>query len=289
MKRNNYIKASDVADQFGVSRQTIRNWVSRGLLQGEIIEHVLFIFGPSLKNIDRLVEDGDIDAKIEEYEKGLAAAKKDYLASVSELQECAKGNRIITARKKLFMSLLSDFYRMASRTPDRATEMVELLLDGTDVKSIAKEYHVTPARVLQILDGEMAWVEQRTKELTKKFGEFLVLTEENAALREKLDYVTNINEADVRRFTLTEPTILTKNLFDFGLSTRAINCCRGHRVFTVGDLVRNTRQEVLDWRNLGKLTLKELDDVVRQCNLEWGRRYIVNEDGQVLEISELRK
>jgi DNA-directed RNA polymerase subunit alpha len=59
-------------------------------------------------------------------------------------------------------------------------------------------------------------------------------------------------------------------LIDLDLSVRALNCLKAAEVDTVGDLVRYNRNDLLKFRNFGKKSLTELDDLLAGLNLHFG-------------------
>ncbi|MDR0510635.1 MAG: DNA-directed RNA polymerase subunit alpha [Rikenellaceae bacterium] len=64
--------------------------------------------------------------------------------------------------------------------------------------------------------------------------------------------------------------LLKTKLTDQDLSVRALNCLKAAEVETVGDLVRFNRQDLLKFRNFGKKSLTELDELLTSLNLHFG-------------------
>lgn len=64
--------------------------------------------------------------------------------------------------------------------------------------------------------------------------------------------------------------LLKTKLADQDLSVRALNCLKAAEVETVGDLVRYNRNDLLKFRNFGKKSLTELDDLLNSLNLHFG-------------------
>ena len=64
--------------------------------------------------------------------------------------------------------------------------------------------------------------------------------------------------------------LLKTKLADQDLSVRALNCLKAAEVDTVGDLVRFNRNDLLKFRNFGKKSLTELDDLLASLNLHFG-------------------
>ena len=64
--------------------------------------------------------------------------------------------------------------------------------------------------------------------------------------------------------------LLKKKLVDMNLSVRALNCLKAANVETLGDLVQYNKNELLKFRNFGKKSLNELDDLLASLNLSFG-------------------
>jgi DNA-directed RNA polymerase subunit alpha len=64
--------------------------------------------------------------------------------------------------------------------------------------------------------------------------------------------------------------ILKTRLADMDLSVRALNCLKAADVETMGDLVSFHRGDLLKFRNFGRKSLNELDDLIKSRGLEFG-------------------
>lgn len=64
--------------------------------------------------------------------------------------------------------------------------------------------------------------------------------------------------------------LLKTKLTEQDLSVRALNCLKAAEVETVGDLVRFQRNDLLKFRNFGKKSLSELDELLQTLNLHFG-------------------
>jgi len=54
------------------------------------------------------------------------------------------------------------------------------------------------------------------------------------------------------------------------LSVRSANCLREAKIHTIGELVQKTPQELLKYRNFGKKSLAEIDELLHGMGLELG-------------------
>lgn len=64
--------------------------------------------------------------------------------------------------------------------------------------------------------------------------------------------------------------LLKSKLVDMELSVRALNCLKSAEVETLGDLVKFQKNDLLKFRNFGKKSLTELDDLLARLNLNFG-------------------
>ena len=64
--------------------------------------------------------------------------------------------------------------------------------------------------------------------------------------------------------------LLKTKLVDMDLSVRALNCLKSAEVETLGDLVRYNKTDLLKFRNFGKKSLTELDELLAQHKLNFG-------------------
>ena len=64
--------------------------------------------------------------------------------------------------------------------------------------------------------------------------------------------------------------LLKSKLVDMDLSVRALNCLKSAEVETLGELVVFNKTDLLKFRNFGKKSLTELDDLLNRLNLSFG-------------------
>ena len=64
--------------------------------------------------------------------------------------------------------------------------------------------------------------------------------------------------------------LLKTKLVDMDLSVRALNCLKAADVETLGELVSFNKNDLLKFRNFGKKSLTELEDLVKAKNLQFG-------------------
>ncbi len=86
---------------------------------------------------------------------------------------------------------------------------------------------------------------------------------------EKINLEENIVE-DFDEDTLHMRQLLKTELTEFGLSVRALNCLKTAEVFTLGELVSFKKSDMLKFRNFGKKSLSELEELIAEKGLHFG-------------------
>lgn len=64
--------------------------------------------------------------------------------------------------------------------------------------------------------------------------------------------------------------LLKTKLVDLDLSVRALNCLKAADVDSLGDLVQFNKNDLLKFRNFGKKSLTELEDLLETMSLSFG-------------------
>src|SRR5215468_6149192 len=64
--------------------------------------------------------------------------------------------------------------------------------------------------------------------------------------------------------------LLDKSVEELELSVRSSNCLRAAEIRSIGDLVQKTEPEMLKYRNFGRKSLKEIQDILGEMGLSFG-------------------
>lgn len=95
---------------------------------------------------------------------------------------------------------------------------------------------------------------------------FMLFSDEKITLETKEKTVTE----ELDENTLHMRQLLNTKLVDMDLSVRALNCLKAADVETLGELVSFNKGDLLKFRNFGKKSLTELEELVRNKNLTFG-------------------
>lgn len=85
-----------------------------------------------------------------------------------------------------------------------------------------------------------------------------------------LDSEEKRNDEEFDESSLHMRQLLKTKLVDMDLSVRALNCLKAADVETLGELVSFNKNDLLKFRNFGKKSLTELEDLVQSKNLQFG-------------------
>lgn len=125
-------------------------------------------------------------------------------------------------------------------------------------------------------DGSIAPKEALTEAAKILIYHFMLFSDERIVLEEETKKTTSALDEEILRMR----QMLNQRLQDMDLSVRALNCLKAAEVDTLGDLVKYHRSDLLKFRNFGKKSLTELDELLERNGLAFGMdisRYKLNE------------
>lgn len=114
-------------------------------------------------------------------------------------------------------------------------------------------------------DGSIAPKDALTEAATILIHHFQLFSDERIA---KPDVeIEDIEEFDEEAQKMRK--LLKSKLLDLGLSVRALNCLKAAEVDTIGELVKFSKSDLLKFRNFGKKSLTEIEDVIANMGLSF--------------------
>ncbi len=168
-------------------------------------------------------------------------------------------------------------YVPADENREFCTDVNVIAIDSiyTPIRNV--KYSVEPYRVEQKTDYDKLLLEVTTdgsihpKDALKEAAKiliyhFMLFSDEKITL-ENNDIESN-QEFDEEVLHMRQ--LLKTKLVDMNLSVRALNCLKAADVETLGDLVQYNKTDLLKFRNFGKKSLTELDDLLESLNLSFG-------------------
>ena len=168
-------------------------------------------------------------------------------------------------------------YVPADENREYCTELHQIAIDSiyTPIRNV--KYAVEPFRVEQKTDYDKLVLEITTdgsiapKDALKEAARiliyhFMLFSDEKITVDDAADLENEEFDEEV----LHMRQLLKTKLVDMNLSVRALNCLKAADVETLGELVQFNKNELLKFRNFGKKSLTELDDLLESLNLSFG-------------------
>jgi DNA-directed RNA polymerase subunit alpha len=160
-------------------------------------------------------------------------------------------------------------------TNEEETDVDVIPVDAifTPIKKV--KYTIENVRVGQRTDYEKVILEVETdgsvnpKEALTIAGKILKDHIEKF-ITEKINepFVQEDGEVDAEKLRVA--SLLRTSIEELNLSVRAYNCLKSANILTIGELVSKEEAELLKFRNFGKKSLAELQEVVDEKNLQFG-------------------
>ena len=168
-------------------------------------------------------------------------------------------------------------YVPSDENREYCTDPMMIPIDSIYTPIVNVNYRREPFRVEQKTDYDCLVIEITTdgsihpKEALKEAAKiliyhFMLFSDEKIAI-ESADIDGN-EEFDEEVLHMRQ--LLKTKLVDMNLSVRALNCLKAADVETLGQLVQYNKTDLLKFRNFGKKSLTELDDLLESLNLSFG-------------------
>jgi DNA-directed RNA polymerase subunit alpha len=162
-----------------------------------------------------------------------------------------------------------------NKDPNAAIGTIAIDSIYTPIKHV--KYKIENFRVEQKTDYEKLIIELETdgsispKDALQEAAKilihhFMLFSDEKITL--DLDDKSETEEFDESALQMRQ--ILKKKLSDMDLSVRALNCLKAADIESLGDLVSYKKTDLLKFRNFGRKSLTELEDLIEQNSLTFG-------------------
>ena len=168
-------------------------------------------------------------------------------------------------------------YVPADENREFCSDVNQIAIDSiyTPIRNV--KYVVEPTRVEQKTDYDKLILEITTdgsihpKDALKEAAKiliyhFMLFSDEKITMED----TANMENEEFDEEVLRMRQLLKTRLVDMNLSVRALNCLKAADVETLGDLVQVNKNDLLKFRNFGKKSLTELDDLLESLNLSFG-------------------
>ena len=189
---------------------------------------------------------------------------------IAELDSSAKFDLTVTINK-------GRGYVPADENRNAQDEIGVLAIDSiyTPIRNV--QYAIEPYRVEQRTDYEKLTLNIETdgsitpKEALKEAAKilifhFMLFSDEKIIIEEQETATNTALDEEILKMR----QLLNSRLTDMDLSVRALNCLKSAEVDTLGQLVKYHRADLLKFRNFGKKSLTELDELLEKNGLSFG-------------------
>ena len=275
------ISRSEAAMLLDVDRQTISNWVEKGLLKGHLVDHHLKVDKATIEKYF------DTFSDLAFIEKRIFAAKRDLQLAERELSKNLDDTRsaIHLLGKGVPAYFLNDIFSSIIEACDedvlveREKVILTMFLEGKSAEDVAYDYGLTRTRIMQIASHAVRKLAtlKSYSDLRKENKQLTFVVQSFHNRIKELEHINNINTAPVSEFDYllgdkggTFTALMSTRVVDLRISCRSLNCLKSADIDTLGDLVRMKKTDLLKCRNFGKKSLTELDDLLNSLNLNFG-------------------
>tara|TARA_Y100000739_G_scaffold46530_1_gene35976 strand:+ start:537 stop:1529 length:993 start_codon:yes stop_codon:yes gene_type:complete len=168
-------------------------------------------------------------------------------------------------------------YVTSEENKNQTAQLGTVFVDSifTPIKNV--KYHIEDFRVEQktdyeklvfdiITDGSITPQDALTDAARILIHHFMLFSDERITL--EADEIAKTETYDEESLHMRQ--LLKTKLIDMDLSVRALNCLKAAEVDTLGDLVSFNKNDLMKFRNFGKKSLTELEELVLLKGLNFG-------------------
>ena len=282
------ISRDEAALLLDVTPQTISNWVEKGILKYHKVDHQLKIDKATIEKYFDTISD------LAFIEKRISAAKRDLQLTERELEKNLDDTRsaIHLLGKGVPAYLLNEILTTVIEASgndvlkERERNILTMLLEGKDVVDVAEYYGLTRSRIMQIASHavrKLATVKtysdlrKEYKQLVFENKNFPIVVQSFKNRIKALERLNDIEDAPVSEYDYllgdkggTFTAWMNTKVIDLNINVRSLNCLKAADIETLGDLVKCNKTDLLKFRNFGKKSMTELDDLLDSMNLHFG-------------------
>jgi len=225
------------------------------------------------------IENENTEQAVMKISKKETITAADIASSLSNFQVLNPEQVICITDKKVNFEMEFTIEKGRGYVPSEENQNDELSIGSIAIDSIFTpiknvKYNVENYRVEQktdfeklnisiLTDGSIDPKEALTEASKILIQHFMLFSDE------KINFDTE-DENEFDEDSLHMSQLLKTTLVDLGLSVRSLNCLKHAEVFTLGELVAFSKNDLLKFRNFGKKSLTELEELVADKNLHFG-------------------
>ena len=286
------ITRKKAAEILGLSRQTISNYIEKGLIGSCVGEHgILYVNSEDVEKYAKkykmlAANEKMIDDKLKEVE----AHKRAINVELTELRNRATANGKLAANAVCMLFSVINAMSHLGITPKlgyRQYQILKDIINGMTYDELSIKYGLSATRIRQI-------VVMICNSLTDNEDTAIAEIDTNQYLRNVIDGLKKKLKAvqtsydEYRRAkgevpisdAILPPLILGKDVNDCGFPVRILNMFKWCDVYTVGDLLRkfNGKSDLDKIRNIGTKSVCIILDFIEENNLSFKKNGESDED-----------
>ena len=274
MPEHKLLSTQQAADYMGVSRQTVSNYISRGILKAFGSHNYPMVDKAAIDKIFDSINDVEASrmelAKMkEEINRDCEDTRKllDDTRTEKTLARYLKSIPIPTESGGILAAIISS---MGNHLSPRSIDILNCFLRGKSVWEISKKYNVSNARLLQVARSGVCAIQQLPKysDLEEKIDS---LEKQNKQLK---SYINNFMGGRMPDGKLTEEDCTTLRLWDtdledLPLSVRTINGLRTVDITKLGEVIPLSKDDLRKISGIGHKCIGEIEDMLNSFGLEF--------------------
>ena len=282
------IQLTEAAERLGVSRQTLTNWGHTGVItirKTGKSGNCLWVDADTLDALSDKMKDVErARLRLEQEDANLQAAFKREHEKLTDIQRQmfmieTMGTSIYT--KEFYLAIPAMLVELGLLN-DRECAIMQRVIGGWEIGRIAQDYGLTRSRIMQIfykgcrkaknlstIRDKMEELDRLRTEVTELRNTVRVLSQE-VKQQQSLQEMTEEERVQHIRETDEMLKVFNTRLIDCDLSVRALNCLRSADIETIGDLARSKKSDLIRFRNFGRKSFAELDDLLYSKGLTFG-------------------
>ena len=282
------IQLTEAAERLGVSRQTLTNWGNTGVItirKTGKSGNCLWVDADTLDALSDKMKDVErARLRLEQEDANLQAAFKREHEKLTDIQRQmfmieTMGTSIYT--KEFYLAIPAMLVELGLLN-DRECAIMQRVIGGWEIGRIAQDYGLTRSRIMQIfykgcrkaknlstIRDKMEELDRLRTEVTELRNTVRVLSQE-VKQQQSLQEMTEEERVQHIRETDEMLKVFNTRLIDCDLSVRALNCLRSADIETIGDLARSKKSDLIRFRNFGRKSFAELDDLLYSKGLTFG-------------------
>jgi DNA-directed RNA polymerase subunit alpha len=170
-------------------------------------------------------------------------------------------------------------YVSAEENREDSAPLGTVFMDSIHTPIVNVKYEVEKYRVEQKTDYDKLVLtvttdgsispESAVKEASRILMVHLTLLS-NERIEVEVDYNKDSGKVSYGEEDSQMKQLLKSRLYDMDLSVRAVNCLKSADIETLGELVSRSKSDLLKFRNFGKKSLVELEQLVKEKGLDFG-------------------